>query len=190
MENTIRKGRVITVPLDDKDISSGTIAVLDVLGEYILCTVEHMTIDGEWSIVWSHVNGPVPPDGKLCTLMAQELLTFDQWPIKLNQWKSAVKSGEINAGEVVDFEVIPAKFVEGFYNQVCSLCNASFVGHKRQPTCRECCDANAAARIITNKKPTKKLKKAKTYSESIVLSAFVTGSMGGQDWTEWKKNNL
>lgn len=191
MENIIRKGYVTTVPMEADQIVSGTIAVLSNLGTYTLCTVKHITAEGYWSIHSSHNNGPVPPEGTLCILIIKDKDTDEQWPIKLNQWKPVVRSGEINVDQVVDFEVIPTKFVEGFYNNICSLCNASFVGHKRQPICRECCDANAAARIITaGQKKTAKKKKAKTYPEGTVMSAFIAGSLGGQDWETWKKNNL
>ena len=190
MENTIRKGHVITVPMKASQIASGTVAVLKNLDEYTLCTVQHLTAEGEWSIEWSHVNGPVPPNGVLCTLMAWDTESDMKWPIKLNQWKASLKSGEINSLVFVEFEVNPAKFVEGHYNQICSFCNASFVGYKRQPVCRECCDTFSTARIITDKKPTVKKSKTKSYPESTILSAFVAGSIGGQDWDNWKKNNL
>lgn len=185
----IYKGRVITVPLANEAIDSGIIAILSNEGEYSLCTVQHLTPEGDWFIEYKGIHSLIPPYAKLCTLQAQSIRSDECWPVKLNQWKASIKSGEINSEKIVEFEVVHAKFVEGYYNQICSLCSSSFTAHKRQPLCRECCEKNAVARIVFPQK-TKPVKKTKKYEESVVMSAFVAGSMGTQTWESWKDNNL
>lgn len=195
MNNEIRTGLVKTLAIDAKSLMEGTMCILDNSEMYGLCTLQHLDTNGEWVIEYKTesltIIGQIPPGATLCSLQVEDTNTDDKYPLKFNQWQAAIRSGEINSTFVVKFEVLPIKFIDGNYHQTCSLCNSSFLAHKRQPLCMDCCIQHSIAKIMVNDKPKAvKKPKPKMYPESVVLSAFVAGSIGTNDWENWSKQNL
>lgn len=184
------QGNVITQPLRVNTIEAGTIAVLkskpvnqeeEILG---MVTVDHINSEGHWSVSGQY-SGTLKPYMTLCTLHVLDHLSNRTHPLKFNQWKKSIKSGEVDTDKVVTFKLNPARFVTGHYMNECSTCTSQFLGHKRQPVCEDCCNKNVTAQIILTKKEPKqatKVKRKRMISSSttklIALEAYKKGVNG------------
>lgn len=186
------EGEVRLKPVDVKTIEAGTIAVLGNLGKAVgIVTVEHMDPDGRW-VVAGDWTGALCPTMKLCTLVVRDG-NAKQYPLKFNQWKKSIKSGEVNTDKVVTFKLNPARFVSGNYMNECSLCTSQFIGHKRQPVCEDCCNKNVTAQIILTKKEPKQATKVKrkrimnsSTTKLIAMEAYKKG-VNGVSYKEMEK---
>lgn len=181
-------GHVKTFALNPESVEAGTIAILRGADIMDVCTVEHLDPGGSWVVNSSSYSGPMLPDMVLCKLV---VMSDDaQYPLKFNQWKKSIKAGEVDNDEVtVQFEVVPAKFVQGHYMQTCSICHASFMAHKRQPICENCCKTNSSAKIlVSNKKPKPKPKRPRLVhpakAKDIAIQAYNKGALNQCNPTE------
>jgi len=167
-------GSVKTWSMNRSHLEAGAIAVLRSPDYLEVCTIECLDPNGSWVVQGETFSGPMLPDMTLCKLIVID--NDRQYYLKFNQWKKSIKAGEVDSDKEVTFEVVPAKFVDGHYMNTCSLCYSSFMGHKRQPVCKTCCDANVHAKITIGKKeikPATKPKRPRMFKPEIVKQLLI-----------------
>jgi hypothetical protein len=169
-------GKVITEELNVNKLEAGSVCVLQDVGVLEIVTIQHINPKGNWVVTGADFdNHDVPAAAALCRIVVID--SRGVYPLKFNQWKNAIRNKEVNSGDDVEFELIPAKFKEGKYIATCNECTAQFLGAKRQPTCQECCKKDVTARIVVKKKvkPKKPGIKSDDEIKALALTSFQMG---------------
>ena len=176
-------GYVTTHELNNNDLESGSVVVLEREDTLEICTLQHMTKDGDWIIMGQTVdNYKVGAADKLCKLIIQAPTNYLWYPLKFNQWSNAIRNGEVNSKKNVEFMLVPVdKFKGGKHVKECSICDAAFMGAGYQTQCKSCCEKEVTAKILISKtvKPKRpRLVKDAFDPRAIAVQAYEMGKKG------------
>lgn len=156
MENI---GTIITVPISNKDIWDNMEVMLCSGGKALdVVKISHMTPKGNYYVVGQTLACEVTDDMHFAMLYVK---TKDNTihPIMFSQWKKLIKTKLINSDKPIIFELLPSKFVTGYYNRLCMTCGSYFAGHKRQSFCEDCSENDRHAKVDMKEVPQPKIRK-------------------------------
>ena len=131
------KGVVILEPMDDKEISAGTMGVVDTSSGLDIVTVEHITQDGFWWVDGNIITGELSAETNLNKILV--LAGDKSYPLKFAHWKKVIQHNLFEDKGVYQFLIVPLKFKKGKYSIECVKCTSYFIGGKGQSLCKECC---------------------------------------------------
>jgi len=169
-------GKVITSRLDNMDLDSGSIVVLERAGSLEICTMQHRDMDGNWVVIGQvSDNHTICDNDRLCKLSIESAGTI--YPLKFNQWNNAIKYGEVNMDKPVTFELVPVrKFITGKSVKRCISCDRVYMGAENQRDCKPCCEKEVTAKIILTKivKPKRPRLVKEAYKEAVNPTTIAT----------------
>jgi len=147
LEVNMKKGSIITQEYNMLKIDAGMICVLREQNVLRIVTVQHYSHNDRWVVTGeTFTDYEIPLDAMLCKLVIVD--EKGTYPLKLNQWKKAIKNKEVNSPQKLSFELIPTIFKTGKSINTCNECTAQFLGGRNQSICQSCCDEDVVARIV------------------------------------------
>jgi len=186
------EGSIITQEHNMFKIDAGMICVLREQDLLRLVTVQHYSHDDRWVVAGDNfAEYKVPLDAMLCKLVIVD--DKGTYPLKLNQWKKAIKNEEVNSDKVLTFELIPTIFKTGKSINTCIECTAQFLGGRNQSICQGCCDEDVVARIVISNqsvKPKRPRVKSTADIKALALTSFQMGSQKPKSTADIKTFNV
>lgn len=192
MKNSIEKGLLGYNAYPNSSLEAGSVALYKLEDEYKLVTLMHLDVNERWYVTGDY-EGYTVPDPTFYYIVfygLEDILIFNP-----KYWSKIIKDGLVEKKEEIECVVSDYPFKEGKYTMTCTECNASFLGAKQQPFCKECCSTNATVSLLDTKTKSKKKRvriKSKEHVSKMLKEAYTFGFEGMVEdiFNEWVDENL